>query len=373
MEPEENAAREQLLAFAAGGERVVARVRLVLVGCILCIPAFQALYLHGIDSELLAGLVVAGVAFALALAYYLLARQQPLPWLSYVTSISDVTLVTATLAIFLAVGHPHAAVNSQVVWPIYLMAIAGTALRPRRWVVLSTTFVAIIEYIGIVLYASLHWDLNAPGWAPFPYGIFDWSTQISRMILMAITGLLTVAVIREIGHISRLAGTDSLTGIFNRTYFELRIEQEVHRARRYRRDLTLVMVDIDHFKHINDTLGHEFGDQALIKVTQYLKRGLRGSDILFRHGGDELAVLMPETSAYDAHLILQRVNQALHDRRIKGQQLTISAGIAALPADAGDATRLVKVADKRLYDAKHHGRDCIMPRLAELGQRDLPA
>lgn len=375
MDPQRIAIREQMLAFAAGGERMVARVRLVLIACVFAIPLIQIIYFKGhVGHDLWVGTSAAGLAFVLAIVYFLLARQQrQLTWLSYLTSISDVTIISGTLATFLVLGEPHVAVNSQVAWEVYLLAIAATALRPKRGLVLATTVVAVVQYLIIVLYADLRWNLNAAHWAPFIYGTFSWAAQISRLILMSVAGLLAVGLIREIAHISRLAGTDSLTGTFNRTYFELRVEQEVQRALRYNRSLTLVMVDIDYFKRINDTLGHEFGDRALVEVTQYLKNGLRASDILFRYGGDELAVLMPETLAYDAHMIMQRIIRALHSQRIQGRELTISAGIASLPAEASGTQTLIKAADSHLYAAKDGGRDRIMPELKKLSLSDVPA
>lgn len=365
---------EQLLSFAAGGERIVAQVRLAVVLCLFAIPLFQLLYYREIDTGVLTGLGATSLALLLSMLYYGLARhRQFLTWLPYVTSLSDVTLVSAALSVFLVFNEPHVAVNSRVIWDVYLLAIGATALRPRRGVVIATTGAAILQYLAIAFYADLHWNLNDPAWAPFYYGVFNWATQISRTILMAATGILAFAIIREVSQISRLAGTDSLTGIFNRTYFELRIGEETERARRYRHALTLVMVDIDHFKEINDALGHEYGDRALIQVTRDLKSGLRASDILFRYGGDELAVLMPETGAQDAHAILRRITESLHEIDLKDRTLTFSAGIASLPVDAHDCESLIHAADKYLYAAKQHGRNCIMPEQPELTLPDAQA
>ncbi len=353
---------EQLLTFAAGGERIVAQVRLAVVLCLFAIPLFQLVYYREIEPGVLTGLGATSLALVLSVFYYRLARRQRfLTWLPYVTSLSDVTLISAALSVFLAFNQPHMAVNSRVIWDVYLLAIGATALRPRPGVVIATTSVAILQYLTIALYADMHWNLNDPRWAPFYYGVFNWPTQVSRIILMAAAGILAFAIIREISQISRLAGTDSLTRIFNRTYFELRIREETERARRYRHALTLAMVDIDHFKDINDALGHEYGDQALIELTRYLKNGLRSSDILFRYGGDELAVLMPETGLQDARMILERIVESLRRIDLKGRTLTISAGIASLPLDAHDSESLMHAADTQLYSAKQHGRNCIMP------------
>ena len=353
---------EQLLSFAAGGERMVAQGRVAIVLCLFTIPLFQLLYYQRIDAASLTGLGAICIALLLSLFYFVLSRRRDsLRWLPYVTSLSDVTLISAALSVFLVLNKPHMAVNNRVIWDIYLLAIGATALRPRPGVVVATTLVAILQYLTITLYAGLHWNLNDPVWAPFYYGVFNWPTQISRIVLMAATGILAIAIIHEVSQISRLAGTDSLTRIFNRTYFTLRITEEAERAHRYRHVLTLVMVDIDHFKKINDELGHEYGDRALAEVAQHLKDGLRSSDILFRYGGDELAILMPETTVEDAQAILRRIADSLDQIDLQGEKLTISAGIASLPADAQSDQELIQAADKRLYAAKDHGRNCIMP------------
>lgn len=365
---------EQLLSFAAGGERIVAQGRVAVVLCLLAIPLCQLLYYQKLDAATLTGVGAICVALLLSLFYFALSRNRDtLRWLPYVTSLSDVTLISAALSVYLILNRPHMAVNSRVIWDIYLLAIGATAFRPRRGVVVATTLVAILQYLTIALYADLHWNLNDPAWAPFYYGVFNWPTQISRIVLMAATGILALAIIREVTQLSHLAGTDSLTNIFNRTYFTLRIKEETERAHRYHHALTLVMVDIDYFKKINDVLGHEYGDQALVQVARHLKDGLRSSDILFRYGGDELAILMPETGIEDAHTILKRIVESLRQINMEGQELTISAGIASLPADAHSSGSLIHAADKRLYAAKEHGRNCIMPIALEPALPDAQA
>lgn len=372
MTPKGRATEDQLIAFAAGGEQVVALVRLVLIGCIFVIPLVQIVYYHAAPPELLAGIGALSGALVLATVFYLLARNPYFhPWLSYVTSVVDVTLVSAVLAAFLVLNQPMLAVNSRVTWEVYLLAIGTTALRPRRGIVIMVTAVAIVEYLVIVLVADVHWNLNSSAMIAEGYGYFEWPMQISRLVLLAAAGVLSAALVRRITRISRLAGTDSLTGVFNRTYFNLRLSEEVQRARRYRHPLTLVMVDIDHFKAINDTFGHDFGDMALIRITRHLASGLRATDILFRHGGDELAILMPETSSRDAYTLMTRIVKSLRELRLKRHTLTVSVGIATFPTDAYNVKTLVHAADSNLYAAKDRGRDCIVGT-PQILRRDIP-
>ena len=361
MQQKDQATEDQLLAFAAGGEQVVSLVRLVLVACIFVIPVFQLVYYREFDPVLLTGIAAVSLAMILAITFFILARNPDFhPWLSYVTSVIDVTLISSVLVTCLVLKEPMIAVNSRVTWEIYLLAIGTTALRPRRGIVILTTVIAIVEYLAIVLYADLNWNLNSPRFLAEGYGYFDWSSEISRMVLMAVAGILAASLVNRIAQISRLAGTDSLTGVFNRTYFNLRLEEEVERAIRYNHSLTLAMVDIDHFKIINDTLGHDYGDKALVRITRKLEQGLRASDILFRHGGDELAILMPETGGNDAYRLLARIINSLREMQVGHHALTVSAGLATFPTDARNVDSLLQAADDNLYAAKNHGRDCIM-------------
>jgi diguanylate cyclase (GGDEF)-like protein len=150
-----------------------------------------------------------------------------------------------------------------------------------------------------------------------------------------------------------LADEDALTGLHNRRAFMRELTAEVERAARYRRPLTLVLCDLDHFKLLNDTHGHPGGDRALCHVAHVLKTGLRSGDGAFRIGGDEFALLLPETTASDAAVAVQRISEAfeLHtDPPFTG--LRVSCGVATLPLDAIDAETLIRQADNALYAEK---------------------
>ncbi len=354
---------DRLITLAVGGERTIARMRLVIILFIFTIPLFQALRRHPIlDAGILIGFGATGFALAIALTILVVApRIGNRIWFSYLTSLIDVTLVTAALVAFLMLSAPHSAVNSKVVWEIYLLAIGATALRPRHGIVIITTLAAIAEYLGIVLYASLHWNLNDPAlFSPFPYGMFDWGTQIGRMALMASAGLLAVVLARRTIHLARLAGRDALTGAFSRAFFQLRLNEEIQRAQRYRRPLVLALLDVDNLKQINDRLGHELGDVALIRVVGALRNGLRASDGVFRYGGDEIAVLMPESTQAEAENRLKRIAVRIRAQPLEGLPLTVSVGVANCPHDADVGDSLLRTADRRLYAAKRGGRNRIV-------------
>jgi diguanylate cyclase (GGDEF)-like protein len=163
---------------------------------------------------------------------------------------------------------------------------------------------------------------------------------------------------------------DPLTGAFNRRYFEESLRREILRANRNGRGLALVMLDIDHFKQVNDTHGHDAGDEILRNVADVLHRSVREADVVCRYGGEEFAVLLPEISPETARVRAQGIVDACRARRVvlgagRTGQVTISAGLAHLSAGDGGA-ELIRRADTALYAAKHAGRD----RLVEAGSEE---
>ncbi|MGH7162100.1 MAG: diguanylate cyclase [Planctomycetota bacterium] len=165
-----------------------------------------------------------------------------------------------------------------------------------------------------------------------------------------------------------LATIDELTQLFNRRHFNRILPQEVDRARRYNHDLTLAMLDVDHFKQFNDANGHQAGDRALAHVARILKESFRKSDIVVRYGGEEFAVIMPETSRQERNGVgfvdraRQRVEEeglAFEDREGRRRVLTMSGGVATFPLQSAGAEELLARADEALYRAKAAGRNRI--------------
>lgn len=158
-----------------------------------------------------------------------------------------------------------------------------------------------------------------------------------------------------------LAVTDSLTGLYNRRHFFNVARSECERSRRYQRSLSLVMMDIDHFKLVNDTHGHTVGDVVLSEVANRLTNNIRSLDILARYGGEEFVVLMPETNIENATHLAERLRASLGDSPIIVDQLTIqvtiSLGVAELGKECEDLQSLLNCADRALYQAKQAGRN----------------
>lgn len=193
--------------------------------------------------------------------------------------------------------------------------------------------------------------------------------------LQRLATIVAICLENTINHerLKRVGLTDSLTGINNRRFFDQRIGEEIARALRTREPLACLLLDIDYFKQVNDTYGHQAGDQVLRQTATLIREQLRNSDVLARYGGEEFAVLLPNTSAYSAVDIAQRIRDSIaqhrytikmHDDTLSLSK-TLSIGVAAMDAATipGDVepliTSLIERTDKALYQAKNSGRNCV--------------
>jgi diguanylate cyclase (GGDEF)-like protein len=160
----------------------------------------------------------------------------------------------------------------------------------------------------------------------------------------------------------RSAHSDGLTGLYNHAFMRRAVQREVQRARRHGQRVSLVMLDLDDFKRVNDTRGHLGGDRALVAVAGIVRASLREIDTAARYGGEEFALLLPETSRTGAFVVAERVRVALERRfgRGRGASLTLSGGVATYPDDAGTDEELLRRADEALYRAKAAGKNRIV-------------
>jgi len=157
------------------------------------------------------------------------------------------------------------------------------------------------------------------------------------------------------------AFTDHLTGLANRRRFERQLEREVGRVERFGHPFTLLMLDIDKFKDLNDTFGHDAGDDAIRRLGKVLREGTRGIDLAARIGGEEFAVLLVETSKDGGFEVAERLRTAIKLLEIpRAGGMTASFGVAECPSDAQTAADILKAADVALYEAKRNGRDQVV-------------
>lgn len=163
--------------------------------------------------------------------------------------------------------------------------------------------------------------------------------------------------------LGELALIDEQTGAYNHRYFDKRLDEEIARAAKSGRTCSLLMIDIDHFKHYNDCNGHMMGDRALAKIAEVLQDNVRMSDAVVRYGGEEFAVIVPEVPVELAQLLAQRLQSAVQAEPFVGEEnqpqgdLTISVGLSIYPMWAKTADELVQQADEALYQAKHMSRN----------------
>jgi diguanylate cyclase (GGDEF)-like protein len=359
------------LDAGASGELLVARVRLLLVLLLLPIPLTSVFFGNNI-SESAVGLStnLAALTFSWTL-YYILKRGFYRPWLGFATSLMDVSFVSAALGVFLLLNAPHTTVNSRPTFEVYFLAIGATSLRYDTRISLAAGLLAIVEYTALVLIATTFWDLNDPRYAPFPYGLFDWPTQISRLILLGVASLLAGAIVLRSQGLRRLSRSDRLTGLPNRGYFDERVQAELSRARRYNQPLSMAMIDVDLFKRFNDSHGHAAGDQALRLVARCILDSIRQSDLVVRYGGEEFVAVFPGMDPEAAFERVEAIRKTVAEvpmplpRRGNVAHLTISAGIAVYGADGTTAEDLLDKADDRLFMAKEAGRNRVVGPTAD--------
>jgi two-component system cell cycle response regulator len=166
-----------------------------------------------------------------------------------------------------------------------------------------------------------------------------------------------------------LANVDGLTGLYCRRYFDVRIVEEIERARRFGTSFALIMADLDEFKRLNDTLGHLAGDRALREVAAIAASQLRGVDLAARYGGEELAFLLPRTTLADAHAVAERIREAVNSYLLiesgRSWSLSLSCGVAGWSeSGVSDPGALVARADAALYRAKAAGKNRVEIDLA---------
>ncbi len=218
--------------------------------------------------------------------------------------------------------------------------------------------------VGYAGYVAAFWG-SYNGWLDLlvPGVFFFGACFVSLSSLLA---LQTAKDVKRITVLEHETFTDPLTGMYNRRFMQQRLREEASKARRHGFDLAVLLLDLDHFKRVNDEYGHQVGDRLLIEVGHLVARELRDSDILARYGGEELLVIAPNTNHQDAIAVAERLRKSIEEHHFVPEpdsppeqdiRITVSIGLASYGDHAPDEDSLVGLADANLYRAKDAGRN----------------
>jgi diguanylate cyclase (GGDEF)-like protein len=231
--------------------------------------------------------------------------------------------------------------NYSLYWLYPLLVALPILLKPR-----------LAAWLGLLCGAIV---------VPFLFAKYDTRTATVLSLSMALTWLasawLVYAVTEQASRLRDMAVTDALTGAYNRRYLELQLQQALGNWQRYGKPSTLLLIDIDHFKRINDRFGHGAGDDAIRGLVDVISRRIRSVDTLCRYGGEEFVVLLSETGMDDAARVAEKLRAAVEAADVLPEgSMTISAGVSGVSI-ADDVDHWLNLADGALYLAKHNGRN----------------
>ena len=246
-----------------------------------------------------------------------------------------------------------------------LMVQLPAGAARNRWY--AMTALLLLFLFGYLSYAGVFWESHSD-----PLDLIVPAVFFLGACFVWFSATLSLQTATDLIHIARLEQeiiTDSLTGVFNRRYLDRRLDEEVVSARRYKQPLSVMLLDIDHFKQINDKYGHQTGDQVLIALGKTALEVLRETDILTRYGGEEFLIMSPHTPLAGAIKLAERIRQYIeaHDFGLPkapdathGPKVTVSIGVAVLGDGIEDTESLVRAADENLYRAKQQGRNQVI-------------
>ncbi|OLO39009.1 hypothetical protein BTR23_10745 [Alkalihalophilus pseudofirmus] len=258
------------------------------------------------------------------------------------------TLLTITLDVFF-INSPE----NPIIWTLLILPAIVTIIAFPSWktTIFAVSFFSAIKFTTEIIERGI-------------YQIDFYTLIFSSIIKWTILLIITFYVIQNektIKEIQELTLIDQLTGVYNRRYFDLYMEKAIPLSERTGTPFHLIILDIDFFKKINDSYGHTFGDEVLKTLAQTVQNNLRGSDGLVRIGGEEFAILIPETTTEDCQFVAERVRQVVETMGCiyKGNKIsvTISMGIAQYTGES--INQLYEKADYALYKSKENGRNQI--------------
>jgi diguanylate cyclase (GGDEF)-like protein len=323
--------------------RTVAEIEWLLVILVLLYHVFQDD--AGDNTAAIYAGLVAYVVVILAF-HYLNFMRQPQLW--------SLAVETWIMILFVTWVLYHTGRLDSPLLNLYLLPIVTSALTLGQKVTLLQVglIAACYIFLGYTTTKSFYTTLTAG----------DFATDLAPMLLVAyITTMLSQDILNAMARIKLISETDSLTGAYNMRAFNSLAARECSLARRYNRILSLLMVDSDHLKQMNDTHGHEAGDKLIKHIVGSIRSALRTTDVVARYGGDEFVCLLPETGATGAAIVAERLRYHLErtpvDIGTRSVPSTVSIGIASFPAHGATLEVLAKNADRALYSSKAQGRN----------------
>lgn len=260
-------------------------------------------------------------------------------------------LITLGFAIVVLVGViDHITGPELFVSIFYLLPIFLVTWFTERWMGVTISIVSAITWL-ITDFTAGH----AYSYPAIPY----WN-MIVRLGTFLIMTLILSALKKALEHEKELARTDPLTGVANGRYFITLADMEINRARRYKHSFTVVYIDLDNFKTVNDHFGHSTGDALLRSVAHTIRNNIRATDIVGRLGGDEFAILLPETGPEPAEVITRKVQKVNLDVMQKNEwPVTFSIGVVTFVSPPSTVDEMLKISDGVMYAAKKTNKNAI--------------
>ncbi len=233
-----------------------------------------------------------------------------------------------------------------------------TLIKKARQLGIETDFVVMTGY-GTIESAVKMMKMGAVDYLTKPFNlehilfVIEKTTERRRLLETA----------KQVEYYKKLSRMDGLTGLYNHRFFQQMLESEIERAKRLEHNLSLFIIDIDHFKYYNDSLGHPEGDRALKNLAEIFRSACRKYDVIARYGGEEFSIISPETPQDAAIKLGERIRSKVEEFDFFGEEcmpggkFTISLGLASYPDDASNRIELIEQADQALYQAKEQGRN----------------
>jgi diguanylate cyclase (GGDEF)-like protein len=238
----------------------------------------------------------------------------------------------------------------------YLLPILWAAWFAGRWAGITASIASAVTWLAADVLAG----------ETYSHPIMLYWSATTRLVVFWVVAMLLSALKGRLEHEEELARTDALTGVANVRFFTELANMEISRARRYECPLTLVYIDADDFKGINNRFGHNAGDTLLRLLAEAMKGEVRATDIVARLGGDEFAILLPETGYEPAQEVIRKVHQRLLRTMAENEwPVTFSIGAVTFARPPASALEMIRQADDLMYVAKHCGKD--MVKHVELG------